>query len=119
MGLCMFGADNCRASVLHPGTQLGDCRWVGVGKCLSNCTSGPCGGQNLSLLPFQNGPKHSTAKKTVLKAFSWLLCLELTFFSFFFFFRSVSHLRAEKTWVKFDHKLCDAWEGRLRVKDKE
>lgn len=61
----VFGADNCRAGVLHPGTQRRDCRWAGVGKCLLNCTSGPGGGQNLSSSPFSKMDSNTGTAKTL------------------------------------------------------
>lgn len=78
MGLCMFGADNCKASVLQPGTQLGIAGGLAKGSAYRTAHLAPAGVKIFHYTRFQNGPKHSTAKKTVLKALFCLLCFEYT-----------------------------------------
>lgn len=50
----MFGADNCRASVAHPGAQLATAGGLARRRAYQSAHLGPAGVENFHYTPFQN-----------------------------------------------------------------
>lgn len=52
----MFGADNCRASVAHPGAQLATAGGLAPRSAYQSAHLGPAGVENFHYTPLQNTP---------------------------------------------------------------
>ncbi len=52
----MFGADNCRASVAHPGAQLATAGGLAPRSAYQSAHLGPVGVENFHYAPLQNTP---------------------------------------------------------------
>lgn len=79
VGLCMFGADNCRASVVHPGTQLAIAGGLAPRSAYRSAHLAPAGVENFHYTLFKMPSKspHSPAKFCLWKVFHSLFCLML------------------------------------------
>lgn len=76
MGLCMFGADNCRASVPQSGTQLGVAGGLAPGPAYPTAHLAPAGVEIFHRILFKMDLRAALPGAGAEKCFSWSVCFE-------------------------------------------